>query len=90
MSPYPQAVTAQMVANPAGAINAFSGVAQSTLEIVDAGVAPPLPLSDRLVSLPVARGTRNFATEPAMTRDEAMTALAARRACACMRRSART
>ncbi|MBA5770717.1 nicotinate-nucleotide--dimethylbenzimidazole phosphoribosyltransferase, partial [Escherichia coli] len=59
------------------AINAFSGVAQSTLEIVDAGVASPLPLSDRLVSLPVARGTRNFAAEPAMTRDEAMTALAA-------------
>ncbi|KVV18831.1 nicotinate-nucleotide--dimethylbenzimidazole phosphoribosyltransferase [Burkholderia cepacia] len=80
VSPYPQAVTAQMVANflaGGAAINAFSGVAQSTLEIVDAGVASPLPLSDRLVSLPVARGTRNFATEPAMTRDEAMTALAA-------------
>lgn len=80
VSPYPQAVTAQMVANflaGGAAINAFSGVAQSTLEIVDAGVASPLPLSDRLVSLPVARGTRNFATEPAMTREEAMTALAA-------------
>ena len=80
VSPYPQAVTAQMVANflaGGAAINAFSGVAQSTLEIVDAGVASPLPLSDRLVSLPVARGTRNFATEPAMTRDEAMAALAA-------------
>lgn len=80
VSPYPQAVTAQMVANflaGGAAINAFSGVAQSTLEIVDAGVASPLPLSDRLVSLPVARGTRNFATESAMTRDEAMTALAA-------------
>ncbi|VWB79318.1 nicotinate-nucleotide--dimethylbenzimidazole phosphoribosyltransferase [Burkholderia lata] len=80
VSPYPQAVTAQMVANflaGGAAINAFSGVAQSTLEIVDAGVASPLPLSDRLVSLPVARGTRNFAAEPAMTRDEAMTALAA-------------
>ncbi len=80
VSPYPQAVTAQMVANflaGGAAINAFSGVAQSTLEIVDAGVASPLPLSDRLVSLPVARGTRNFAVEPAMTRDDAMTALAA-------------
>ncbi|EPZ86107.1 nicotinate-nucleotide--dimethylbenzimidazole phosphoribosyltransferase [Burkholderia cenocepacia BC7] len=80
VSPYPQAVTAQMVANflaGGAAINAFSGVAQSTLEIVDAGVASPLPLSDRLVSLPVARGTRNFAAQPAMTRDEAMAALAA-------------
>ncbi|HHT9032289.1 TPA: nicotinate-nucleotide--dimethylbenzimidazole phosphoribosyltransferase, partial [Burkholderia cenocepacia] len=80
VSPYPQAVTAQMVANflaGGAAINAFSGVAQSTLEIVDAGVASPLPLplSDRLVSLPVARGTRNFAAQPAMTRDEAMAAL---------------
>ncbi|MBN3792392.1 nicotinate-nucleotide--dimethylbenzimidazole phosphoribosyltransferase [Burkholderia sp. Ac-20353] len=80
VSPYPQAVTAQMVANFLGggaAINAFSGVAQSTLEIVDAGVASPLPASDRLIALPIARGTRNFALEPAMTRDEALAALAA-------------
>ncbi|KVG53311.1 nicotinate-nucleotide--dimethylbenzimidazole phosphoribosyltransferase [Burkholderia territorii] len=80
VSPYPQAVTAQMVANflaGGAAINAFSGVAQSVLEIVDAGVASPLPVSDRLVSLPVARGTRNFAAEPAMTLDEAKTALVA-------------
>ena len=80
VSPYPQSVTSQMVANflaGGAAINAFSGVAQSALEIVDAGVASPLPVSDRLVSLPVARGTRNFAVEPAMTRDEANTALAA-------------
>ncbi|KVM78858.1 nicotinate-nucleotide--dimethylbenzimidazole phosphoribosyltransferase [Burkholderia stagnalis] len=80
VSPYPQAVTAQMVANflaGGAAINAFSGVAQSVLEIVDAGVASPLPASDRLIALPVARGTRNFAHEPAMTRDEALGALAA-------------
>lgn len=80
VSPYPQAVTAQMVANflaGGAAINAFSGAAQCVLEIVDAGVASPLPVSDRLVSLPVARGTRNFAAEPAMTRDEAAKALAA-------------
>lgn len=80
VSPYPQAVTAQMVANflaGGAAINAFSGVAQSVLEIVDAGVASPLPASDRLIALPVARGTRNFAHEPAMTRDEAVGALAA-------------
>ncbi|KVN28182.1 nicotinate-nucleotide--dimethylbenzimidazole phosphoribosyltransferase [Burkholderia pyrrocinia] len=80
VSPYPQAVTAQMVANflaGGAAINAFSGVAQSVLEIVDAGVASPLPASDRLIARPVARGTRNFAHEPAMTRDEALGALAA-------------
>ncbi|CAM2177108.1 Nicotinate-nucleotide--dimethylbenzimidazole phosphoribosyltransferase [Paraburkholderia sacchari] len=86
VSPYPQAVTAQMVANfiaGGAAINAFSGVAGLELEIVDAGVATPLPplppLADisKLVSLPLARGTRNFAHEPAMTRDEAIAALAA-------------
>ncbi|HKU01124.1 MAG TPA: nicotinate-nucleotide--dimethylbenzimidazole phosphoribosyltransferase [Paraburkholderia sp.] len=83
VSPYPQAVTAQMVANflaGGAAINAFSGVAGLELEIVDAGVAtplPPLPDTSRLVSLPIARGTRNFAHESAMTRDEAIAALAA-------------
>lgn len=80
VSPYPQSVTAQMVANflaGGAAINAFAGVAQSVLEIVDAGVASPLPASERLVSLPIARGTRNFALEPAMTLDEANAALAA-------------
>ncbi|MFX1762731.1 nicotinate-nucleotide--dimethylbenzimidazole phosphoribosyltransferase [Paraburkholderia sp. A1RI-2L] len=86
VSPYPQAVTAQMVANfiaGGAAINAFSGVAGLELEVVDAGVAtplPPLPPStegSKLVSVPVARGTRNFAHEAAMTRDEAIAALAA-------------
>lgn len=73
VSPYPQAVTAQMVANfmaGGAAINAFSGVAGLTLEIVDAGVATPLPPSDALIDAHVARGTRNFAHEPAMTRDQ--------------------
>ncbi|MBN3814594.1 nicotinate-nucleotide--dimethylbenzimidazole phosphoribosyltransferase [Paraburkholderia sp. Ac-20347] len=80
VSPYPQAVTAQMVANflaGGAAINAFSGVSGLELEIVDAGVAAPLPESAQLVSVPIARGTRNFAHEPAMTRDEAVRALAA-------------
>ncbi|MFD1557917.1 nicotinate-nucleotide--dimethylbenzimidazole phosphoribosyltransferase [Paraburkholderia silviterrae] len=83
VSPYPQAVTAQMVANflaGGAAINAFSGVAGLELEIVDAGVAtplPPLPSASALVSLPIAPGTRNFAHESAMTRDEAVAALAA-------------
>jgi nicotinate-nucleotide--dimethylbenzimidazole phosphoribosyltransferase len=80
VSPYPQAVTAQMVANflaGGAAINAFSGVAGLELEIVDAGVATPLPPSSSLVSVPIGRGTRNFAHEPAMTRDEAIAALEA-------------
>lgn len=80
VSPYPQAVTAQMVANfvaGGAAINALSGVAGLVLEIVDAGVAAPLPPSPSLVAAPVARGTRNFAQEPAMTRDQAVAALRA-------------
>lgn len=80
VSPYPQAVTAQMVANfvaGGAAINAFSGVAGCVLEIVDAGVASPLPASPLLIRMPVAQGTRNFAREPAMLRVEAERALAA-------------
>ncbi|TDV14493.1 nicotinate-nucleotide--dimethylbenzimidazole phosphoribosyltransferase [Paraburkholderia caballeronis] len=80
VSPYPQAVTVQMVANfvaGGAAINAFSGVAGLTLEIVDAGVATPLPASPTLIDAHIGRGTRNFAREPAMSRDDAIAALAA-------------
>jgi nicotinate-nucleotide--dimethylbenzimidazole phosphoribosyltransferase len=80
VSPYPQAVTAQMVANflaGGAAVNAFSGVADLALEVVNAGVAAPLDTSPHLVDIPVARGTRNFAYEPAMTRDEALEAMRA-------------
>jgi nicotinate-nucleotide--dimethylbenzimidazole phosphoribosyltransferase len=80
VSPYPQEVTAQMVLNflaGGAAINALSGVAGMTLEVVNAGVATPLPSAAQLVDIPVARGTRNFAHEPAMTRDEALAAMQA-------------
>ncbi|MBV8626375.1 MAG: nicotinate-nucleotide--dimethylbenzimidazole phosphoribosyltransferase, partial [Paraburkholderia sp.] len=80
VSPYPQAVTAQMVGNflaGGAAINALSGVSGLTLEIVNAGVVTPLPASDALIDIPVALGTRNFAHEPAMTRDQALAAMQA-------------
>jgi nicotinate-nucleotide--dimethylbenzimidazole phosphoribosyltransferase len=80
VSPYPQAVTAQMVLNflaGGAAINAFAGVAGVTLEVVNAGVATPLPAAAHLIDIPIARGTRNFAHEPAMNRDEALCALQA-------------
>ncbi|HEY3597416.1 MAG TPA: nicotinate-nucleotide--dimethylbenzimidazole phosphoribosyltransferase [Paraburkholderia sp.] len=80
VSPYPQAVTAQMVLNfiaGGAAINAFSGVAGLALEVVNAGVASALPAHPKLIDIPIARGTRNFAHEPAMTRDEALAALRA-------------
>ncbi|MGF6725044.1 nicotinate-nucleotide--dimethylbenzimidazole phosphoribosyltransferase [Paraburkholderia sp. GAS41] len=80
VSPYPQAVTAQMVANflaGGAAINALSRVAEITLEVVNAGIATSLPNTDGLVDIPIAAGTRNFAHEPAMTREQALDALRA-------------
>ena len=80
VSPYPQAVTAQMVANFAhggAAINAISGVAGCELEVVNAGVATPLGALPGLVDIPIGPGTRNFARERAMTRDEAHAAMLA-------------
>ena len=80
VSPYPQAVTAQMVANflaGGAAINALSRVADITLEVVNAGIATPLPNTEGLVDIPIAAGTRNFAHEPAMTRDQALAAMRA-------------
>ncbi|WP_341312944.1 nicotinate-nucleotide--dimethylbenzimidazole phosphoribosyltransferase [Paraburkholderia sp. IMGN_8] len=80
VSPYPQAVTAQMVANflaGGAAINALSRVAGAELEVVNAGIATPLPSTEGLIDIPVAAGTRNFAHEPAMTRGEALAAMQA-------------
>ncbi|CAB3637071.1 nicotinate-nucleotide--dimethylbenzimidazole phosphoribosyltransferase [Paraburkholderia rhynchosiae] len=80
VSPYPQAVTAQMVANflaGGAAVNALSRVAGIELEVVNAGIATPVPRTDGLVDIPVAAGTRNFAYEPAMTHDQALIAMQA-------------
>ncbi|PTB19506.1 nicotinate-nucleotide--dimethylbenzimidazole phosphoribosyltransferase [Trinickia symbiotica] len=80
VSPYPQAVTVQMVANflaGGAAINAISGVTGCTLEVVNAGVATPLGTLPGLVDVPIGPGTRNFAREDAMTREEALAALLA-------------
>lgn len=73
VSPYPQTVTAQMVANfiaGGAAINAFSGVAGLTLEIVNAGVASDLPDAASLINTPVGLGTRDYSEAPAMSDDE--------------------
>ncbi|APA85531.1 nicotinate-nucleotide--dimethylbenzimidazole phosphoribosyltransferase [Paraburkholderia sprentiae WSM5005] len=80
VSPYPQAVTAQMVANfiaGGAAINALSRVAGLELEVVNAGLATPLPSTHGLVDIPVGPGTRNFAHEAAMTHAEALAAMRA-------------
>jgi nicotinate-nucleotide--dimethylbenzimidazole phosphoribosyltransferase len=80
VSPYPQAVTAQMVVNflaGGAAINALSRVSGIELEVVNAGIATPLPSTAGLVDIPVAAGTHNFAREPAMSRDQALSAMQA-------------
>jgi nicotinate-nucleotide--dimethylbenzimidazole phosphoribosyltransferase len=78
VNPFPQAVTAQMVVNflrGGAGINALARVAGVGLEIVDAGVANPIPEIGGLLRRPIGPGTRNFCQEPAMTRDQGAAAL---------------
>lgn len=74
VSPFPQAVTVQMVANflaGGAAINAFARQQGLALQVVDAGVAAELPPHPQLLARKVRLGTRNALREPALTRDEA-------------------
>jgi len=79
ITPWPQEVTAQMVANfcaGGAAINVLARHAGAEVVIVDVGVATPIPTdSDVLVRRNVGPGTRNLAVEPAMTTEEALAAL---------------
>lgn len=74
VSPYPQAVTAQMVLNflaGGAAINALAANAGTRVIVVDAGVASDLPDHPELRRAGVRRGTANMLHESAMTRAEA-------------------
>ena len=74
VSAYPQAVTAQMVANflrGGAGINVLARQAEAEVVVVDAGVVYPVPVGERLISCGVRRGTGNMRREPAMTREEA-------------------
>lgn len=69
VSAYPSEVTPQMIGAFLGgfaAINAFARVAKAEVFVANFGVAADLPQHDRLLSVPVGRGTRNFAREAAM------------------------
>jgi nicotinate-nucleotide--dimethylbenzimidazole phosphoribosyltransferase len=80
VSAYPQEVTAQMVLNflsGGAAINALARSGRIELQVVDMGVATPLPASDELFSRRVAAGTHNFCLAPAMTEIEMNTAIEA-------------
>ena len=80
VSPYPQAVTAQMVANflaGGAAISVLAKQFDAALAVVDAGVASPLAAHPQLLDLKIASSTANFAHGPAMTDAQRDAALAA-------------
>lgn len=82
VSPWPQEVTAQMIANFVGggaAINVLARQSGATVTVVDVGVAteldPQLRASERLVDRRIRNGTADLSVGPAMTRAEARAAL---------------
>lgn len=79
VSAYPQAVTAQMVANflqGGAAINVFAKLNGLRMKVVDAGVATPTPPHPLLLSRRIGPGTRSFLHEPAMTAADCERAIA--------------
>ena len=80
VTPWPQEVTAQMVANflAGGAVvNAFAAQAGAEVTVVDVGVAADLDPVPGLLPRKIGRGTADFTVGPAMTRDQALAALTA-------------
>lgn len=83
VSKYPQEVTAQMVGNfvnGGAGINALARLAQARVVVVDMGVATDLSSlvkAQKITSKRIGPGTRNIATGPAMSRDDAERALEA-------------
>lgn len=84
VSPYPQEVTAQMVANflrGGAAINAMARAAGAEVVVINIGVKHQIPPvengtpSIQFIDRPVRNGTRNFLREPALTADEAVAAI---------------
>jgi nicotinate-nucleotide--dimethylbenzimidazole phosphoribosyltransferase len=80
VTPWPQEVTTQMVANflAGGAVvNAFARQIGADVVVVDVGVAGSMDAHDALWSRRVRAGTADLSRQPAMTRDEAVAALEA-------------
>jgi nicotinate-nucleotide--dimethylbenzimidazole phosphoribosyltransferase len=78
VTPWPQEVTAQMVANflAGGAVvNAIAAQAGAEVCVVDVGVAADLPPAPGLLPRKVRPGTADMTAGPAMTRDEAQRAV---------------
>jgi nicotinate-nucleotide--dimethylbenzimidazole phosphoribosyltransferase len=80
VSAYPQVVTAQMVENfcrGGAAVNVLARQAGARVVVADLGVASELPPHPALTVRKIGPGTRNLAAGPAMTREEALSAIAA-------------
>jgi nicotinate-nucleotide--dimethylbenzimidazole phosphoribosyltransferase len=78
VTPWPQEVTAQMVANflDGGAVvNAFAAQAGAEVVVVDVGVNASLSQMPGLLPRKISMGTADFTTGRAMTRDEAAAAI---------------
>jgi nicotinate-nucleotide--dimethylbenzimidazole phosphoribosyltransferase len=85
VSAYPQAVTAQMVANflaGGAAINVLARLAGADVLVVDVGVASPIVSrpsgaqgGGRFLAAPIRRGTDDISVGPAMSRPEAYGAI---------------
>ncbi|WP_308257800.1 nicotinate-nucleotide--dimethylbenzimidazole phosphoribosyltransferase [Pseudonocardia lacus] len=80
VTPWPQEVTAQMVANflAGGAVvNAFARRIGASVHVVDVGVAAPLDAADGLLVRRVAPGTADMTAGPALERSQALAAVEA-------------
>jgi nicotinate-nucleotide--dimethylbenzimidazole phosphoribosyltransferase len=80
VTPWPQEVTAQMVANflAGGAVvNAFARSVGAGVHVVDVGVVAPLDAADGLLARRVAAGTADMTAGPALDRDLARAAVEA-------------
>jgi nicotinate-nucleotide--dimethylbenzimidazole phosphoribosyltransferase len=78
VSPWPQEVTAQMVANfcaGGAAVSVLARHAGARVVVVDVGVATELPPAPGLQRAKIRAGTANLATEPAMSVAEAVSAM---------------
>lgn len=78
VSAYPAEVTGQMVANflaGGAAINVLARAVGARVVVVDIGVRSPLAPHERLLARKIRNGTANFSRGPAMTREEAESAI---------------
>ncbi|WP_231558066.1 nicotinate-nucleotide--dimethylbenzimidazole phosphoribosyltransferase [Modestobacter caceresii] len=78
VTPWPQEVTAQMVANLAAGgavVNAFAAQLGADVVVVDVGVASPVGPATGLLERNVRRGTADLSRGPAMTLTEARQAV---------------